>query len=337
VGRRRTSKLDLPSRVYLKHGAYYHVTRDNKWVRLSTDRAEACAKWAKLQGIDSPTDTAGDLIRRYLTEVSPLKSPRSRRDDETSAQLLIAVFGDMTPGAIASAHVAGYLDRRGKAAPTRANREIALLSHVFTKAIRWGLVERNPCQGVERLPEAKRERYITDDEFERCQQLAGEPLATMMEFALLTAMRQEDMLRLTVANLTDDGIDHVQAKTGTRLVITWSDELRAVAERALQLRKTDRARRSSPLFARRGGGRYSQSGFQTLWQRVQRKWGEAENERFTWHDLRAKALTDADAQGGNAQALAGHASAQMTQRYIKQKRVKRAEPLRRSAREPASS
>ena len=67
-------------------------------------------------------------------------------------------------------------------------------------------------------------------------------------------------------------------------------------------------------------------------RRVQRPWGSAGNERFTWHDLRAKALTDTDAQGGDAQALAGHASAQMTQRYIKQKLVKRANPLRRASR-----
>jgi len=332
VGRRRASKLDLPPRVYLKHGAFYHVTRDNKWIRLSTDRAEACAKWAKLQGIEAPSETIGDLIRRYLTEVSPLKSPRTRRDDETCAQLLIAVFGDMHAGELASADVAGYLDRRGRKAPTRANREISVLSHVFTKAIRWGLVDRNPCRGVERLPESRRERYVTDDEFDRCKQLAGELLATMMDFALLTAMRQDDMLGLTVGNLTEEGIDHSQAKTGTRLVIRWTDELRAVVESAMQLHKTNRAQRSAFLFARRGGGRYSQSGFQTIWQRVQRKWGKAENERFTWHDLRAKSLTDTDAQGGNAQALGGHASAQMTQRYIKQKKVKSVDPLRRALR-----
>ena len=119
MGRRRASKLDLPSRVYLKHGAYYHVTRENKWLRLSTDRAEACAKWAKLQGFDSaPSDTVGELIRRYLTEVSPLKSPRTKRDDETSAQLLIAVFGSMSAGELRPAHVAGYLDRRGAKAST---------------------------------------------------------------------------------------------------------------------------------------------------------------------------------------------------------------------------
>ena len=31
-----------------------------------------------------------------------------------------------------------YLDKRGQAAKTRANREKALLSHVFNKAREWG-------------------------------------------------------------------------------------------------------------------------------------------------------------------------------------------------------
>lgn len=84
-----------------------------------------------------------------------------------------------------------------------------------------------------------------------------------MEFALLAAMQQDDMLGVRLSNLTDEGVDHVQAKTGTRLVIAWSDDLRAAVERAMQLQETDRAQRSAFLFAKRNGSRYTQSGFQT--------------------------------------------------------------------------
>lgn len=34
-------------------------------------------------------------------------------------------------------HVRGYLDKRGLAAKARANREKALLSHMFNKAREW--------------------------------------------------------------------------------------------------------------------------------------------------------------------------------------------------------
>ena len=42
----------------------------------------------------------------------------------------------------------------------RANREIALLSHVFTIAREWGLTEKtNPCAGVRRNKETPRDFY----------------------------------------------------------------------------------------------------------------------------------------------------------------------------------
>ncbi|MGC9158632.1 MAG: hypothetical protein ACP5FH_06535, partial [Terracidiphilus sp.] len=43
------------------------------------------------------------------------------------------------PETITPVHVARYLDQRGAEAPVSANREMALLSHVYTKALRWGM------------------------------------------------------------------------------------------------------------------------------------------------------------------------------------------------------
>lgn len=65
-----------------------------------------------------------------------------------------------------------------------------------------------------------------------------------------------------------------------------------------------------------------------MWNRVQVKWAKQGNERFTFHDIRAKALTDAKHRGLDAQALAGHASPTMTNNYINQRDFKRAAPMR---------
>ncbi|KQV85815.1 hypothetical protein ASC91_24655 [Pelomonas sp. Root1237] len=45
-----------------------------------------------------------------------------------------AVFGRMQIDAIKPHHVRGYMDKRGQQAKARANREKALLSHLFNKA-----------------------------------------------------------------------------------------------------------------------------------------------------------------------------------------------------------
>lgn len=60
-----------------------------------------------------------------------------------------------------------------------------------------------------------------------------------------------------------------------------------------------------------------------MWNRVQVKWAESGGQRFTFHDIRAKALTDAKRLGLDAQSLAGHASLAMTEHYIKQRDYKR--------------
>ncbi len=66
-----------------------------------------------------------------------------------------------------------------------------------------------------------------------------------------------------------------------------------------------------------------------MWQKVQRKYGELGGHRFTFHDIRAKALTDAKRSGLDAQALAGHASPQMTEQYIKAREVEPVHALNR--------
>ncbi|MDZ4097665.1 MAG: hypothetical protein U1E13_03070 [Methylophilaceae bacterium] len=58
------------------------------------------------------------------------------------------------------------------------------------------------------------------------------------------------------------------------------------------------------------------------WYREQLKWAEQGGTRFTFHDIRAKALTDAKRMGLDAQSLAGHSSAAMTEHYIKQREFK---------------
>ncbi|MHB0985949.1 MAG: tyrosine-type recombinase/integrase [Sulfuricella sp.] len=324
VGRRK-SNLNLPPRMYQKHGAYYYVTKENKWIRLSNNLAEAKAKWIEIEGEVPLTDTVAGLIDRYLVEVAPKKAPRTYQDNLTEAKQLIAVFGHMRPSEVRPMHVAQYLDVRGRKAPTRANREKSLLSHVYSIAMRWGVVDFNPCRGVARNPEKGRDRYITDAEFNAVKKLAGNFIAAVMEFAYITAARRGDILNLRLDQLAQEGIYIKQGKTGAKQLFEWSPGLRSVVESAKAL---PRPVRGLYLFCNRRGQPYTDSGFKAMWNRVQVKWAEEGGERFTFHDIRAKALTDAQHQGMDAQAMAGHSSSAMTEHYIKQREFKKVRPLR---------
>ena len=59
-----------------------------------------------------------------------------------------------------------YRDKRGGVI---AHREIEVLSHAFTKAVEWGLIDRHPFKGQVRLTgEKHRDRYIEDWEVLEC-------------------------------------------------------------------------------------------------------------------------------------------------------------------------
>lgn len=52
------------------------------------------------------------------------------------------------------------------ALPTHANREMALLSHIFNQARAWGYTNAtNPCSGIKGHRETARDRYVTDFEY----------------------------------------------------------------------------------------------------------------------------------------------------------------------------
>jgi integrase len=333
MGRRRKKDLNLPPRMYQKHGAFYYVDRNNKWIRLSDEKPVALAKWAELEG-ESPADasaesqrpgTVGALIERYMVEIAPRKSKLTYRDYKVQAVNLMSVFGKMPAAAVRPMHVAQYLDIRGEKAPVRANREVSLLSSIFGYAMRWGALDSNPCRGVKKHPEKGRDRYISDAEFEGVKAIAGEFIASVMEFAYITALRKGDILMLRLDQISEEGITIKQGKTGSKQLYEWTPGLRKAVEAA---RSLNRPVRGLFLFCNRYGQPYTDAGFKAMWNRVQVKWASEGGVRFTFHDIRAKALTDAKRMGMDAQALAGHASAAMTEHYIKQREFKRVTPLR---------
>lgn len=105
----------------------------------------------------------------------------------------------------------------------------------------------------------------------------------------------------------------VQQKTGAKLTIRWTPDLRAAVDSALALHKHVHA---LTLFVNRKGAAPS-------YQRIYDQWTAAVTaagvENANIHDLRAVAVTDAFRQGLDPQALAGHTSRAMTERYIREK------------------
>lgn len=326
MGRRRSSNHDLPPRMHRKGGQFYYVTgtRPRKWIPLGADLNEARRKWAEHEGqADDPRDRTFSVIaRRYRREVLPTKAVRTRRDNEAELAKLEAVFGEVPIDAIRPADVRQYLDIRGQQARTRANREKALLSHIFNQARAWGYTEApNPCAGIKGHRETGRDRYVSDAEYQAVWTAADADLRDAMDVALLTGQRPADVLKMNRADIRDGALWVTQNKTGKKLRIAIVGDLEAVIARLLnRLRKAT----GPALIQTDTGERLSYGALRGRFDKAR----EAAGVDFQFRDLRAKAASDT-ADLAHAQRLLGHKTRGMTEHYTRERIGERVEPLSR--------
>ena len=79
----------------------------------------------------------------------------------------------------------------------RANREIALLSTMFTFAREWGLTDKaNPCFGLRRNKETPRDYYAGEIVWNAVYDQAPQELKDAMDLAYLTGQRPADVLKV---------------------------------------------------------------------------------------------------------------------------------------------
>lgn len=147
--------------------------------------------------------TLADFAVRYQSDYSAHhKKPASRAADAFHFKNhLLPKFGAVRLDALTRQEVArfhaGLSDR-----PTTANRCIALLSHVYTVAARWGEVPEgcNPCKGLVKYKEAPRERYLSAEEITRLARACADAEAAGSNPFGIAAIR---LLLLTGARLNE--------------------------------------------------------------------------------------------------------------------------------------
>ncbi|MBT0962051.1 tyrosine-type recombinase/integrase [Denitromonas iodatirespirans] len=325
MGRRRTKDLNLPPRMHRKGETFYYVTttQPRKWIKLGKDLNQARIRWAELEGeASSPDDrTFAIIARRYEREIIPAKAIRTQRDNMAELANLLKVFGTMPIDAIRPADVRTYLDLRGRTAKTRANREKALLSHIFNHAREWGYTNApNPCAGIRGHKETGRDRYVQNNEFTAVREHAHYTVQNAMDLALLTGQRPADLLRLTRGDIREGALHIVQAKTGKKLAIEITGELAQLIECI-----TSRPAKIGSQWLI-----HDESGQPLTYWMLRNRFDKARTAAgvsFQFRDIRAKSATDME-DLGRAQQLLGHKTRGMTEHYTRQRRGERVKPLR---------
>lgn len=307
MGRKRKHRKDLPLRMRFKHGAYYLRSQSSE-IHLGRDYQSAMKKYAEINnGQDLSTISA--LIDGFVKHKLKDRAPRTQKNYLHELKFLRAVFGAMQPEDLLPKDIYGYKSARPRVS---ANREIALLSTVMQYGIELGLIHVNPCRSVKRNKETPRDRYVTDEEFQAVRAIATESIRLAMDIAYQTGLRMADILKLTLRDVSEAGITIRTNKDRKNLVFEWTPELRGVVERSRERKITGLA-----LVCTRDGGRYTESGFKSVWQRLIVKAYQTGviSERFQFRDLRGKTGSDSD----DAQKLLAHNNAATTNRHYRRK------------------
>lgn len=346
MGRKRTDNYrHLPRRVYFKHGRYWFVDYANKWHDLGQTEGDMYRQLAQRVDRSSSVTSMKDVFDRYTLEKLPLLAPRTQRDYRGYTANLVKVFGDAPPGEVTAKHIYEYRNKRALTSVVQANREKSCLSAVFSAAVEWGIVNSNPCRQVAKIEEPARQRYVTDAEFTAVYNIASPMLQSAMDLAVITGQREGDLLKLSRAQLKDEGVEFVIGKSKRRhprhgkivetaktLIVEWSPELREVIERLKKLGPQIR-----PTLICNGQGKpFTESGFRSNWHRLMQtalKGRKRKNgvvtlapvlaEAFTFHDLRAKSASD-DADAENATDRLAHDDPRTTRKvYLRKPRKAR--------------
>ncbi len=141
-----------------------------------------------------------DAIDKYLSNISSKKAVTTHMREKASAKRLLEHIGrDTSLGTISAATVADYRDKRMQIVSAYSVRqELALLSHLFTKARKeWGIPVENPVDSIERpAPPKGRTRFLTEDEATKllnsCRKSRNETLYAYILTLLHTGMRSSE-------------------------------------------------------------------------------------------------------------------------------------------------
>ncbi|EOK0212601.1 tyrosine-type recombinase/integrase [Escherichia coli] len=309
MSRTRKSAEDnkLPPRVYKNKYSYYFKPTPRECITLGKINDLSIAQvWVKYEEIlNDAIDvmTFSKLWNKFLNSTYYLElGQRTQKDYLQHQKKLLAAFGKMKADNIKPAHVRLYMDKRGLKSKTQANHEKASMSRVFRWGYERGYVKGNPCQGVSKFSLKPRDYYFMDEEYIAIYQEASPVLQCAMEIAYLCATRIGDIRKLTWDQVMSKGLFIQQGKTGKKQIKQYSERLTFALEQAKSLGG------QHFVVCNKYGGQYSYTGFNDIWRKAR----AAASEKLgypitgTFHDLKAKGISDYDGSSKEKQLFSGH-------------------------------
>nr|BDD45192.1 integrase [Saccharospirillaceae bacterium] len=321
--RPRKDKADswLPKRVYRGRNHYYFVPKNGPKVQLAPLTAkppvviQAYNDYMSEQGHG---DTVNAMIDAYLSSPQFLeKAAATQKAYFSQARVIRRVFGKANVDEVEPRHVRQFMDKRGVNAKASANNEKAFLSTVYAWGFERGMCKGNPAKGVRKFRIQHRDRYVEDWEYNALYKHANARLQAAMDIAYLCGARKKDVLKLMRHDIKEDGLYIKQSKTGVKQIKVWTPRLREAIDKAVN---TPSRHPTMFVFHKTDGSPWGEDALEGQWYYAWRKAQEEhpELERFTFHDLKAKGVSDYD--GANKREFSGHKTESQVATYDRKAR-----------------
>jgi integrase len=270
--------------------------------------------------------TMAELAELYLARHArpPKKKPSSIANDRRLlAKRIVPPLGRRKVNEVTREDVV-RLQENLQETPYEANRVLALLSKMFTLAEDWGFRSRpsNPCKGIDRFPEKRRQRFLGAADLARLGVVIAEEeskrthspsVFAAVKLLLFTGCRLSEILTLrwTEVDLERSCLrlaDSKESKTGEKVVF-----LNSAALEVLSALKPEHG--NAYVISGAKAGRHLVN-LEKPWRRLRDKAGL---NGVRLHDLR-HSFASAGAENGLSLpligALLGHRQPTTTNRYI---------------------
>lgn len=214
------------------------------------------------------------------------------------------------------------------------NREMSCHHHIFTKAVEWDMIERNPFDKGKSLhlkENNERLRFLSQDEINSLLPECHKYLRRVVECAINTGMRRGEILGLRWSDIRNGQI-YLQAsvtKTKEARQVPVNDDLARLfkdirkeqqlrSEHVFTYRKSeDKLKNAEPVRKRKGPAPVPES-ITNVKSSFKSTLKRAGIEDFRFHDLRHTFASHFIMRGGTIkelQEILGHKTIQMTMRY----------------------
>lgn len=267
-------------------------------------------------------------------------SSRTKKNHQAYLKSLLKYFPNSDFSRARPKHINDWLEARAKIAKEQANKELSFLRMTLAHGVMRGILLHNPAEKVAKLPlsqsekkakkKAKQESYVTDQQYDRVYPIMPLRGQITMELLFCLGIRIGDFLRLKVSDvhmyssarlnqmgIQTHGVIDIDEGKG---INEYSREITDRVLAALQLAKTIEGIRSPTyLMHNEQGKKYTVDGFETNWRRWMSK--IPEKDRFTPHQMRAKAISDWAGDRRDKWMFSRHKTESMVDQYDLSKKV----------------